>query len=177
MWMVLSNSLCVCVALRPTRTMASSFKRFLDHTTTHHSLQDSSGRVISSSQRPLPDNTQYSQQTDVDGPVGIRTHNHSRRAAVDLHLRQHGYWDRLLILFREASRRDLPPFGSLCGAICFVTDIRGSLQVQSSEVRISFILDMSTREDQNPSLTRHFSKNPTYTSQKPKRAKIQTKPQ
>jgi len=27
------------------------------HTTTHHSRKDSSGRVISSSQRPLPDNT------------------------------------------------------------------------------------------------------------------------
>ena len=32
------------------------------HTTTPHSQQDSSGRVISSSQRPLPDNTQHSQQ-------------------------------------------------------------------------------------------------------------------
>ena len=31
------------------------------HTTTHHSRQDSSGRVISSSQRPLPDMTQHSQ--------------------------------------------------------------------------------------------------------------------
>ena len=29
------------------------------HTTTHHSRQDSSGRVISPSQRPLPDNTQH----------------------------------------------------------------------------------------------------------------------
>ena len=33
------------------------------HTTTNHSWQDSSGRVISSSQRPLPNNTQHSQQT------------------------------------------------------------------------------------------------------------------
>jgi len=35
----------------------------LTHTATHHSRYDSSGRVISSSQRPLPDNTQHSQQT------------------------------------------------------------------------------------------------------------------
>ena len=35
------------------------------HTTAHHSRQDSSGRVISSSQRPLPDNTQHSQQTSM----------------------------------------------------------------------------------------------------------------
>jgi hypothetical protein len=31
------------------------------HTTTQHSRKDSSGRVISSSQRPLPDNTRHSQ--------------------------------------------------------------------------------------------------------------------
>jgi hypothetical protein len=35
------------------------------HTTTHHSRQDSSGRVISSSQRTLSDNTQHSQQTSM----------------------------------------------------------------------------------------------------------------
>jgi hypothetical protein len=33
----------------------------------------SSGRVISPSQRPLPDNTQHSQQTDIHAPSGIRT--------------------------------------------------------------------------------------------------------
>ena len=32
------------------------------HTTTHDTRQDSSGRVISSLHRPLPDNTQHSQQ-------------------------------------------------------------------------------------------------------------------
>ena len=35
------------------------------HTTTHYIRWDSSGRVISSSQRHLPDNTQNSQQTDI----------------------------------------------------------------------------------------------------------------
>jgi len=52
------------------------------------------GRVISSSQRPLPDNTQHSQQTDVHAPGGIRTHDLSRLAAVDLRLRPCGRWDR-----------------------------------------------------------------------------------
>ena len=33
------------------------------HTATHHIRWDSSGPVISSSQRPLPDNTQHPQQT------------------------------------------------------------------------------------------------------------------
>jgi hypothetical protein len=64
------------------------------HTTTHHSRYDSSGRVISSSQRPLPDNTQHLQQTDIYAPDGFRTHDLSRRAAVDLSLRSRGDWDR-----------------------------------------------------------------------------------
>ena len=51
------------------------------HTTTQHSRQDSSGRVMSSSQRPLPDNKRHSQQTNIYAPGGIRTHDLSRRAA------------------------------------------------------------------------------------------------
>ena len=39
------------------------------HSTTHHSRLDSSGRVISSSQRPLPHSTQHSQQTDIHAPL------------------------------------------------------------------------------------------------------------
>ena len=64
------------------------------HTTTHHRRQDSSGRVISLSQRLLPDNTKHSQQTDIHAPVGIRNHSLSRRAAADLCLRPSGHWYR-----------------------------------------------------------------------------------
>jgi len=72
----------------PARVIASSFLRFSrSHTTTHHSRYDSSGRVISSSQRPLPDNTQHSQQTNIHAPYGIRTHDLSRRGAADIRLR------------------------------------------------------------------------------------------
>ena len=67
------------------------------HTTTQHSREDSSGRVISSPQRPLPDNTRHSQQTNIHAPGGIRTHDLSRRAAADLRLRPRGQWDRHLI--------------------------------------------------------------------------------
>ena len=70
-------------------------------TTTRHSRQDSSGRVISSSHRPLPDNTQHSQQTNIHAPGGIRTHNLSRRAAADLRLRPSGHWDRQLGILRK----------------------------------------------------------------------------
>ena len=46
-------------------------------------------------QRPLPVNTQHSQQTNIHAPGGIWAHNLSRRAVVDLSLRPHGHWDRL----------------------------------------------------------------------------------
>jgi hypothetical protein len=56
--------------------------------------KDSSGRGTSPSQRPLPDNTQQSQETDIHNAGGIRTHNPSKRAAVDPRLRPRGHWDR-----------------------------------------------------------------------------------
>jgi hypothetical protein len=49
--------------------------------------------VISSSQRPLRDNTQHSQDRDIHAPAGIRTHNLSSRAAADLRIRPGGQWD------------------------------------------------------------------------------------
>jgi hypothetical protein len=49
------------------------------HTMTHHSRLDSSWWVISSSQRPLPVNTQHSQQTNIHAPCGIQTHHRSSR--------------------------------------------------------------------------------------------------
>jgi hypothetical protein len=80
----------------PTRVMASSFVRFLDHTQRRITVgkKDFSGRVISSSQRPVPHNTQHSQQTNIHALGGIRTHDLSRRAAADLRLRPRSYWDR-----------------------------------------------------------------------------------
>ena len=75
------------------------------HITTHHSRQDSSGRGISSSQRPLHDNTQQSQQTDIHAPGGIRTHNLSRRAAADPRLRPRGHWDGQRIGFSKPHNR------------------------------------------------------------------------
>ena len=66
----------------------------ISHIATHDIRLDSSGRVVSSSQRPLPDNTQNSQQTDMYAPGGIRTHDLRRRAAADLRLKPRGHWDR-----------------------------------------------------------------------------------
>ena len=65
--------------------------------------------MISSSQRPLPDNTQHWQQTstwqhttlttNIQAPGGIRTHDLSRRVAADLRLRPRGHWDRLQLYY------------------------------------------------------------------------------
>ena len=70
-------------------TRASSFTRFLDHT-----QRRTSGRVITPSHRPLPDNTQHSQQTNIHASGGIRTHNLSMRAAADPRLRPRDHWGR-----------------------------------------------------------------------------------
>ena len=72
------------VALRPNAGHGRLIHKVSrSHTTTHHSRQGSSGRVISSSQSPLPRNTHHSQQTNIHAPGGIRTHDFSRRAAAD----------------------------------------------------------------------------------------------
>jgi len=56
------------VASQPQWARASSLSRFFDHTQTHHTGYHSSGLAIGISQRPLPDNTQYSQETDTPMP-------------------------------------------------------------------------------------------------------------
>ena len=60
----------------------------------HYISQDSSGRAISPPQRPLPDNTQHSQDTDTHASGRIRTRNPSKRTATDPRLRLRGHWDR-----------------------------------------------------------------------------------
>jgi hypothetical protein len=62
-----------------------------DHTQTHHSRQDSSGRET------LPDNKQHSQQVDIHAPSGIRTRNPSNRTAIDPHPRPCGHLDRFVV--------------------------------------------------------------------------------
>ena len=59
---------------------------------THHSRQDSSGRVIH----------------DIHASVGIGTHNLSRRATADLRLRPRGHWDRQTDQVREAKLSSVP---------------------------------------------------------------------
>ena len=72
----------------------------LSHSHTPHSV---SGRVISSTHRPLPENTQHSQETDIRAPGGIPTPNSSKRAAADPRLKPRGHRDRLLDKIRPSN--------------------------------------------------------------------------
>jgi hypothetical protein len=62
----------------------------------HYIWQDFYERVLSPTNRPLPDNTQHSQQTDIHAPGEIRTQDLSMRAAANLHLTQRGHWEGLI---------------------------------------------------------------------------------
>ena len=59
-----------------------------------HIQQEFSGPRTGPSQRPLPDNTQHLQQTDIHAAGGIRTRNPSIWAAPDLLLRRAATWIR-----------------------------------------------------------------------------------
>jgi hypothetical protein len=66
-------------ALRPDSVSWPLITGLHGHThKTNHNRYASSGREISPTQRPLPDNTQHSQETDFHAPVGVRTHNTQR---------------------------------------------------------------------------------------------------
>ena len=85
---------------QPNWAMTSTVSELHDHTQTHHPQYNSSGRVISPSQTPLPDNTQYSLQTNIHPSGGILTRNSSKQAAADPRLRPHGgHWDRFSTIF------------------------------------------------------------------------------
>jgi hypothetical protein len=91
------NPLWVCILQPSSGVIASSRTRFLDHiqccATFSRTPLD-----VSPSLRPLPDNTQSSQQTNIHASGGIQTHDRNRRAAVDLHLRPRDYWEICMVL-------------------------------------------------------------------------------
>jgi len=89
--------LCRC---GPTRAMASSFLRSLDHTQRRTTVGRTSVGEWWARRRDLyltTHNTRHRQTSMTPPPGGIRTHNPSMRAAADLRLRPRGYWDRFLL--------------------------------------------------------------------------------
>ena len=86
------NFVCLFLARQPPVGQGLLIHDISSSHTMHHSRYFS-GRVISLSQRPLPDSTQQSQQTNIHAPGGIRTHTLRRQEAADLRVRPRGHWD------------------------------------------------------------------------------------
>jgi hypothetical protein len=67
--------------------------------TTHNDAPQSVGLLWTSDQLVAETSTwQHPQQTNIHAPGGIRTHDRSRRAAVDLRLRLRGQWVRPVVM-------------------------------------------------------------------------------
>ena len=81
-----------------------------------HTRQGTTRQWIGSSQRPLPENTQKSQQTDIHVPGGIRTRNPSKLMTSDPRPRPRGHWDRPLCRFKELNV--VSRFCHLCFIVC-----------------------------------------------------------
>ena len=134
----------------------------------HSDISQTAGLLwISSSQRPLPDNTQHSLQTDMHAHGGIRTYNLSRQAAAELRLRPHGLWDR-----HCGTYGDITPFERTYHWVRF------SATVQTGPEAHPASCTMSTRSfpgvkrpvlgvDYQPHLAPRLQKEQSYTSTLP----------
>lgn len=60
-----------------------------------HTQYDFPGGVISLSQTPLPDSTQYPRETDIRDAGGIRISNPRKRAVAETRLRLRGHRHRI----------------------------------------------------------------------------------
>jgi len=90
-------SVALRVALRPHSGWWLSLTGPRHHTHwTHHIWLDSSGRVISPTQRPVRNNTQHSQETNFHASGGVWTRNASNAQTAKPRLRPRSYWDRLV---------------------------------------------------------------------------------
>jgi len=80
----------------PTRVMASSFLRFLDHRQRRTTVGRTPLDEWSARRRDLYLTTHntHNRQTSMPPPRGIWTHDLSRRTAANLRLRPRGHWDR-----------------------------------------------------------------------------------
>jgi hypothetical protein len=82
---------------------ASSLLRLHFHTQTHHTRLVSSRRVINPTQRPLPENIQHPQQTNIYDPGGILNHNASKQAAADPRLRPRDHWEESMHAYNHTN--------------------------------------------------------------------------
>ena len=78
------------------QVMTSVYGASRSHSDTPHSVE-LLWKVISPTQRLLPDNAQQLQRTDFHASGGIRTRNSSKRSAADWRLKPRNHRDRLII--------------------------------------------------------------------------------
>jgi hypothetical protein len=72
--------------------------RFRGFVITYNDAPQSVGLLWTSDQLVAETSTwQHTQQTNTHASAGMRTHDRSRRAAVDLRFRPRGHWDRLFL--------------------------------------------------------------------------------
>jgi hypothetical protein len=76
---VLSHVLIVCTVPLPPGVNPIAVDKYIKY-------QNFSGRAVSHKQRPLPDNTQHLEETNIHAAGGIQTQNLRRLAATDLRL-------------------------------------------------------------------------------------------
>ena len=77
--------------------LASSLTRFLDHTQRRATAGRTPLNEWSVRRRDLYLTTHNTRNTNIQALGGIRTHDLSRRAVVELRLRPRGHWDRLIL--------------------------------------------------------------------------------
>jgi len=104
--------------------------RFKDHTQTHLTPWDSSGRVIGPLQTPLPHNTQHSRKTDIHESGEIRTRNPSRLAPADQNLSPRGPSDQLSCI---------NPLNPELNPICYLLALLAHNFLHVSRIRVKSI--------------------------------------
>jgi len=114
-----------------------------------HEVSNHTQRRITAGRTPLDEwsarrrdlnlTTHNTQKTGIHAPVGIRTHNLSKRAAADLRLRPRGHWDRPAVFsefkqkrttshsscyfFLSSEHLNLKSGFPLCNSNCYETEI------------------------------------------------------
>jgi hypothetical protein len=99
--------------------------------------------VIGLIHRPLPDNTQHSEETDIHAHSRIQTHNPSKLVAADPNLRQHGNWDQ-----RGQAYQAIFSINSLKISFLFVIEVKFVSFIMVFESTGHSIFEISLLSDQ-----------------------------
>jgi hypothetical protein len=122
---------------------------FRDHIQTHHTWENSSGRVIDQWQTPLPDNTQHSEQ-NIHASGAIRTCNPAKLAAADPRHRRCGHRNRLFdtceFIFNSYSVIMKRNFSPNCTLLHLLSDLCVHTRGCTLSESISCILQMLLHE-------------------------------